>query len=95
MTAITGTDIQDMVEHWLKTPVGAYLGSDYGSDLKALLQSPQSSLAADAVIQKLRTDIPVLQALPPGSINLYGVPSGSDKMNFVFEIAGQAIAFNG
>lgn len=37
---ITAREMGDMIEHWLKTPVGAYLGSDYGSDKLSLLQIP-------------------------------------------------------
>jgi len=35
---ITPDDIVGMVRHWLSTPVEAYLGSGYGSDVRALLQ---------------------------------------------------------
>lgn len=30
MSNITGAEIQKMVGHWLHTPEGGYLGSDYG-----------------------------------------------------------------
>ena len=70
MATITGNEIQGMVGHWLKTPVNGYLGSDYGQDVKALLQQPQADGAPDAFLQKLRSDVTVLQALPAGSINL-------------------------
>ena len=42
MATITGKDIQEMVRHWLNTPVCGYLGSGYGQDAKALLQLPQA-----------------------------------------------------
>lgn len=93
--AITGNDIRGMVEHWLKTPVGAYLGSGYGADLKSLLQSPQTSSHADRVIQKMRADIPVLQSMPANSINIYGVPSGVDRLDLVIEVGDQIIQVSG
>ncbi len=55
MATITGNEIQGMVGHWLKTPVNGYLGSDYGQDVKALLQQPQTDGAPDAFLQKLRS----------------------------------------
>jgi len=91
MATITGSDIQDMVRHWLNTPVDGYLGSDYGQDLKALLQLPQSDGAPDALLQKLRDDVPVLQALPRGSVNLYGVQSPPDRLDLAIEVAGRMI----
>ncbi len=93
METITGTDIQQMVDHWLKTPVNGYLGSNYGQDLKALLQQPQLDGAADSVLAKLHTDVPVLQVLPAGSTNIYGVygqNNQSDRMDIVIEVAGKA-----
>ncbi|GAB4059081.1 hypothetical protein [Uliginosibacterium sediminicola] len=92
--AITGGDINGMVRHWLKTPVGGYLGSDYGQDLKALLQRPLAQVdAVDAqdVLNKLRADVAVLDALPAGSVNLYSLSSPPDRTDLVIEIAGQAI----
>lgn len=91
MATITGIDIQDMVRHWLNTPVGAYLGSSYGSNIKDLLQRPQADGMADAVIQKMRTDIPILQSLPAGSVNIYSMASGSDRLDLMIEVAGWAI----
>lgn len=88
---ITGNDIQDMVSHWLHTPVNGYLGSSYGQDIKALLHRPQADGAPEALLQKLRVDVPVLQALPSGAINLYSVQTPPDRLDLVIEVAGQAI----
>ncbi len=80
-----------MVSHWLHTPVNGYLGSDYGQDLKSLLQLPQSDGRPEEQLQKLREDVPVLQVLPPNSVNLYGVQTLPDRLDLVIEVAGQAI----
>lgn len=88
MAAITGKEIQEMVRHWLTTPVYGYLGSDYGSDVKALLQNPQSIGVANAFIAKLKKDVPVLAVLPPNSINLYAKNRGVDGMDIVLEVSG-------
>ena len=94
MSNITGAEIQKMVGHWLHTFEGGYLGSDYGQSLKSLLQKAQSdnTAGADATLRKLRSDVPVLQALPTESVNLYGIPVFPDKMELVIEVAGQGIA---
>lgn len=94
-TIITGNNIQDMVSHWLKTPVNGYLGSNYGQDIKSLLHNPLSSGEPEAVLQKLRADVPVLQSIPDGSVNLYSVQTPPDRLDLVIEVAGQAIQVPG
>ncbi|SFL02655.1 hypothetical protein SAMN05216302_10271 [Nitrosomonas aestuarii] len=89
--SIDGKEIQAMVSHWLKTPVNGYLGSDYGQDIKSILQSPLSEGTAEAQIQKLRADVAVLQVLPENSTNLYSVKTAPDKVELIIEVAGQAI----
>lgn len=95
MAKINGNDVQGMVRHWLNTPVGGYLGSDYGQDTKSLLQRPHADGAADSFLAKMRSDVPVLEALPAGSLNLYGVPSAPDRLDLVVEVFGQAIEITG
>lgn len=89
MSKIQSQDIHKMTEHWLSTPVNAYLGSDYGQDLKALLQRAQSDDAPDEFLNKMRADIPILQALPNNAANLYGVHHAPDRLDLVIEIAGK------
>lgn len=90
MSKVTGTDVQSMIGHWLKTPVNGYLGSSYGQDTKALLQQPQATGEANAYIAKLRVDVPVLDLLPSNAVNLYGLHSGVDRLDIVLEVAGTA-----
>ena len=75
--------------------MNSYLGSDYGQDAKALLQRPQSDGAAEGFLRKLRADVPVLQALPDGSVNLYGVQTAPDRLDLMIEVAGQTIQIPG
>jgi len=84
-----------MVRHWLNTPVCGYLGSDYGQDLKATLQLPQADGTADAFLAKLRRDVPVLQAMPPGEVNLYSLTTPPDRLQLMIEVAGQGIEVSG
>lgn len=88
MAKIDTIEIQDMVSHWLGTPTNGYLGSRYGQDVKSLLQTPQSEGLADDVLNKLRSDVPVLTAIPTGSLNLFGIQSAPDKLDLVIDIAG-------
>ena len=88
---INGKDIQDMVSHWLHVPVNSYLGSGYGQDVKSLLQRPHADGAPEALLQKLRDDVPVIQVLPNSATNLYSVQTPPDKLDLVIEVAGQAI----
>lgn len=91
MATITGNDIQSMVSHWLKTPVNGYLGSDYGQDIKSLLHLPQSDGLPEAQLQKLRSDVPAIQALPNGATNLYRINTTPDRLDLIIEVAGMAI----
>lgn len=95
MAKINGNDVQRMVRHWLNTPTGGYLGSDYGQDVKSLLQRPHADGAADSFLMKMRNDVPVLNALPAGALNLYGMPTAPDRLDLVVEVFGQAIEING
>ena len=87
---ITGSSVQGMITHWLHTPINGYLGSGYGQDTKSLLHRPQSVSDADEYLAKLRNDVPVLQALPASSVNLYGVQTPPDRLDVVLEVAGNA-----
>lgn len=86
--AQTAQDLVDMTTHWLGTPVYGYLGSDYGSDLKEMLQKPITSGIANKALQKLRDDIPIIGALPSSSVNMYAQQVGSERVNIAIDIAG-------
>lgn len=90
MSQITGNDVQGMVSHWLRAPVNGYLGSGYGQDAKSMLQRPLIDTGADEFIAKLRADVQILDALPDGAVNLYGVPKGVDRMDIVIDVAGSS-----
>lgn len=95
-TKITGKELQYMIRHWLKTPVNGYLGSDYGQDAKALLLRAMSDQASvDEFLQKLRSDIPLIGAMPAGSVNIYAVERGVDRKEIVIEVDGTAVSLEG
>lgn len=80
-----------MIRHWIATPPNGYLGSGYGSDLKAMLQNPMKTGIADSLLAKLRVDIPLVAALPPSALNIYAVDDGPDKRTIYIDVAGQMI----
>lgn len=90
-SSINTQEIERMVRHWLNTPMHTYLGDDYGFDRSALLLKAFNQIDADAVIAKLKRDVPVLDLLPNGSVNLYSSRDGLDKLNFVLQIANITI----
>lgn len=91
MSKITEQDILKMVQHWLNTPVNTYLGSDYGFDKHQLLFQPLDMHNADAVIAKLRKDVPVLDVLPTDAVNLFAIPIGPDKLQIFLQIGSLQI----
>jgi hypothetical protein len=90
-TQFQATDVTGMVSHWLGCPEGGYLGSDYGSDVQSLVQSPMAAGLADDLIAKCRADIPLLQLAPPGTINVYSYDADFDRKVIAFDVAGQTI----
>jgi len=89
--AITAELLQDMIRHWLSTPPNGYLGSGYGSDPLSLLQIAMATNEGDVFLAKMRTDLPLLSALPAGAVNLYFEDTGIDSKNLIIEVAGAAI----
>lgn len=85
---IAAQDLQGMVSHWLGCPPNGYLGSDYGSATEDLLHTPLRGGAANALVAKARTDIPILSVLPEGAVSVLAEPQGPDKMRLYFEVAG-------
>lgn len=80
-----------MVRHWLSAPVNGYLGSDYGQDLKSLLQRPMNDGMGDAILQKLRQDVPVIGIVPSSYVNLLQKDTYPDKRTYCIEVAGNVI----
>lgn len=91
---ITARDLSGMAEHWLRTPVNGYLGSSYGSEVKALLHTPMAAGLADGVLAKLRQDVPLIQAAPAGSVNLYAQDADFETKLLTLEIAGELVDVN-
>lgn len=91
---VTSQELQGMVSHWLSTPPNGYFGSSYGADLFALLQSPMSMGLADALIEKLRTDVPIIGALPAGSVNIYVSDVSNDEKSIFIEVLDQLISID-
>ena len=90
MSTVTGKDIQDMVGHWVNTPMNAYFGLDYGQSLKDILQQAMNDggASADEQLDKLKTDVPITQTSSQGTINLYAVDGGIDNLKLFIEVAG-------
>lgn len=61
----------EQIDHWIGTPTNGYLGSNYGIDLKQYLHRPMSTDDANAIIVKMRQDIPALNSAPEGSLAIY------------------------
>lgn len=88
---ITAQDLSGMVGHWLGCPPGGYLGSDYGSDVASLLQTPMAGGLADGLIAKARTDIPLLSQVSPGAVSIYAEDVGIDQKRITFAVGGDLI----
>lgn len=87
---VTSDEIVDMVRHWLKTPIGSYLGSDYGYD--PVLFLPLSNSGRE-IIQKLKKDIPILGSVSD-NIELFSIPVSPDKTQVYIQIADVTVEVN-
>lgn len=83
-----------MVAHWWQTKPNTYYGTTYGNPVEDMLQKPLNSPIADWFLAKMREDIPVLAALPAGTINLYATNEGVDIKNVYLEVAGQTLTLS-
>lgn len=92
--AIVGEDLARMVRHWLSTPPNGYLGSGYGCDPKALLQMPNASGLGDAFIDKMMEDIPLLQQLPRGAVNVAFEQIAIDKKRLLIQVGDILINYD-
>jgi hypothetical protein len=86
--ALTASDIQAAVSHWLHTPPNSYLGSGYGAPLADLLMQPLASGIGDTLIAKLREDIPIIRTMDPSAIAMYSRDVGPDRVELFIEVAG-------
>ena len=94
-TPINPEDASAMARHWLGTPVGGYLGQDYGSDPYSLLHNPMGAGTADGFLAKLRADVPLFANAPADAVNLYAVETGMDSYRLMLDVAGHDIEVTG
>ena len=92
--AVTAQEVRGMVEHWLSTPPSGYLGQSYGSDPQALLQQPLSSGLGDAFVDRMLRDIPILGALPRGTVNVDMVERDNESTSLIIEIGGTRVSID-
>lgn len=93
--SISPENVSDMIAHWLNTPANSCLGSNYGHNFDDLIAAPLAGVQANAVIKKLLNDVPVLQVLPAGSVNIYKKPTGPDRIELILEVAGTEFTLTG
>lgn len=85
-----------MVRHWLETPPEGYLGSPYGSDVKSLLQRPQTDdQALSQFIEKMYVDLPILSILPAGAVRVWTESLGVDRVALRLDVVGELITVGG
>lgn len=89
MKTLNGQDVAAMTDHWVDTPAHGYLGSSYGQNFKSFLQQPQTVVAANSFIQKLRTDVEILQVLSPEAVSLNAASSGVDRTVVILSVLGR------
>lgn len=89
---VDSQELTGMVEHWLGTPPNGYLGSSYGSEIRALLQKPNSAGLGDQFIDKMAEDIPLVGALPSGAVNVYFEQRDKESKRLLIEVADRLVA---
>lgn len=87
---IDSDDIQDQVRHHLSCKPNGYLGYEYGSDVKAMLQTAQSSGMAESFIATLHRDVPLTAVV--GGVSVYSRDHDEDGKEIIIEVANRLIA---
>lgn len=86
---ITAIDIQSMVKHWLGTGPYGYLGSPYGSDVKAMLLNPMTTGVQQSFVAKMREDIPIFRAPEvAAAVSIYTQDTYPDKREIIIDVGG-------
>jgi hypothetical protein len=87
-TTINASRIMQMIAHWLDTPVNGYLGSTYGAPVEELIQKPRNSALANAFLAKMKADLPILAAMPAGSVSIYfqDVTDRNDAKKLIIQV---------
>lgn len=93
-TLSNSTFLLNQVKHWLATPTNGYLGSGYGIDIKAFLHKPMSTFDGDAIIAKLRRDVPLIGALPQEAVNVYFEDAGIDGKKMHITIGKNSVTLD-
>ena len=88
MATVTADFISGQINHWISTPQNSYLGSNYGIDLKQYLHKSINEFDGDAIIAKMRHDIPVLQSIGSNNLNIYFQKKSFDKICFYIDVNG-------
>lgn len=84
---IESGDVKAMVTHWLNTPPNGYFGQGYGADVRNLLLRDLSQDNADALLKKLRRDIPLLNQLSDDQLSITTTQADFDKL-YVYLVIG-------
>jgi len=90
---ITPEIIVPMILDWFSTPPNSYFGSSYGYILNKFLLQPLSTPLADALLNKLKTDIPVLAMLSSNELYIVSSDNGFEQ-KVISLVLGNDISIN-
>lgn len=91
---IDSNDIRRMIEHWIATPPNGYFAQGYGADVKIMLLRELSSSNADALLDKLKRDIPLLASLNDDQLSIQTETVGFEQVNVYIMVGSIAILLN-
>lgn len=76
---INAKDVEGMIDHWLRTKPNGYRGSSYGAPLEKLRLHAQTTSVANAFIEKMKQDIPILNQLSSEQFGVFFSNQGFEK----------------
>lgn len=88
---INANDVRRMIDHWLSTPPNGYFAQGYGADVKIMLLRELSSSNADALLEKLKQDIPLLKQLDDDQLRIETETVDFDRLNVYLMVGEIAI----
>ena len=83
---IVAKNVIDMILHWLATEPNSYFGSGYGAPINSLFCVELNTPIADSFVQKMKTDLPILEQLNSDQLSLFVRNDGFEKKMIILKV---------
>lgn len=75
-----------MINHWLNHDPNAFFGSSYGAPITSLFMKALTAPIANAFIEKMKLDLPVLSMFSSDAISIYQENKGFEQKKIIMVV---------